>query len=579
MLDATLIRDEWVCGRECYESFTEGVRKGVLRVVKGPIAEWGNEKNRNGRKYTERLWDKALASSYIQEQIKFHSLFGEANHPVDRFEVDFSRVSHAITALWKVPETQTIHGTIEILDTPLGRIIDTLYEAGAVIGYSSRAGGVMRKKGDYIEIDEDTYKLITFDAVPYPSAAVARPSISEGCEMVSSDDLHDKICAIINESGIGDREVIKDFIYSVEGFDFDKEKSVLEGSADTSANSDKNGETPSYNKVSEGESTDPATTPSVQKVLEQKINALEVENSRLGVELTSKTGEVEGLNEALSTALKRVSNLSRDLDAANENRTIMESKYQRTIAGLKSEISDMSDVVEDFKLEVERYQSIEERYKGLKARMVTEVSEGINAVPQPQDSATLIAEYEQEIITLSDEADTLREERAVLLDTVGRKDEVIDSLKKKIAELGASSRELATSLAEVEYHEIPVSAVTESAGVIAALEDQVLALTQDLDKARNQAVKESAYSRELVNEISASYGLDGNKVFESLNEGFSRTDVHLVCEQLNGENGKPVDIVAVGDISTSPANKAGMDTNDASVKSTITFVNRRGIGL
>ena len=56
--------------------------------------------------------------------------------------------------MWKVPQSNQIFGEIHILDTPFGRIINTLYEAGGVIGYSSRAGGALHQRKDYIEVDE-----------------------------------------------------------------------------------------------------------------------------------------------------------------------------------------------------------------------------------------------------------------------------------------------------------------------------------------------------------------------------------------------------------------------------------------
>src|SRR5210317_328362 len=138
-----LVRDEIIFSSECYESVAPK-RKGVLRTVRGPVSEWGNL-NRNKRKYTEKLWDKVLASDYVLEQKKNKTLYGEANHPENRFEVDFSRVSHNIVEMYKVPDKQQVHAEIDILDTPLGNVLNVLYDYGSALGYSSRAGGVLRK--------------------------------------------------------------------------------------------------------------------------------------------------------------------------------------------------------------------------------------------------------------------------------------------------------------------------------------------------------------------------------------------------------------------------------------------------
>lgn len=233
--DKKYLSDTCVFESNAYESTLpseDSKIQGVLRMVTGPVAEYGT-KNRNGRVYSEKLWDDVLDNSYVKEQIKYNTLFGEANHPESRFEVDFGRVSHMIKKMWKVPASNQIYATIYILDTPLGKILDTLYKAGSIIGYSSRAGGTLTQRKGYIEVDEKSYNFITFDAVPFPSVASARPDeISEGVVQEKkqlSDNTHKELCKIIKESSTISRSVIKDFIYSLKGYDVAPEKEILEG--------------------------------------------------------------------------------------------------------------------------------------------------------------------------------------------------------------------------------------------------------------------------------------------------------------------------------------------------------------
>ena len=126
------ISDMLVTERALYESTSDTKKKGILRTIKGPVAEYVKP-NRNKRVYSEKLWDKVLESPYVEEQLKYKTLYGELNHPESRYEVDFTRVSHSITEMWKVPATDQIFATINILDTPSGQILNTLYEAGGVI--------------------------------------------------------------------------------------------------------------------------------------------------------------------------------------------------------------------------------------------------------------------------------------------------------------------------------------------------------------------------------------------------------------------------------------------------------------
>ena len=145
MEEKQVISDINIFDNTLYESTSPSTVGGVLKVITGPVAEWGSL-NRNHRMYSEKLWDRVLDSTYVKEQLSYKTLFGEANHPTDRMEVDFGRVSHSILDMWKVPDRNQIYAKIAIVDTPLGRILNTLYDTGATIGYSSRANGILHNR-------------------------------------------------------------------------------------------------------------------------------------------------------------------------------------------------------------------------------------------------------------------------------------------------------------------------------------------------------------------------------------------------------------------------------------------------
>lgn len=61
------LNDTFTFDREVYEStIPEDSNSGILRVIKGPVAEW-EKLNRNKRRYSEKLWDNVLDSPYVQE--------------------------------------------------------------------------------------------------------------------------------------------------------------------------------------------------------------------------------------------------------------------------------------------------------------------------------------------------------------------------------------------------------------------------------------------------------------------------------------------------------------------------------
>lgn len=159
---------------------------GILRRVKGCISDF--KKNRNGRVYPRELWENVINSEYVNEMIDSKSLFGEADHPVERNEISIQNISHAINKMWIDDEKEEVWAELDILDTPLGQLVSHLIEYGTKIGVSSRGAGEVTPDGT---VDPDTYKFFTIDIVARPSCAAARPSIveSEEVKMLSESEL------------------------------------------------------------------------------------------------------------------------------------------------------------------------------------------------------------------------------------------------------------------------------------------------------------------------------------------------------------------------------------------------------
>ncbi len=146
---------------------------GILKRIRGIVADF--KPNRNGRVYPRELWEKVINSEYVNEMIKSKCLFGESNHPFDdRVEIDLNNVSHAINKLWI--ENDSVMGELDLLPTPAGEIINKLIEYGSSIGVSSRGAGSVNSDGS---VDPDDYQFFTFDLVPRPSVAAARPVMVE----------------------------------------------------------------------------------------------------------------------------------------------------------------------------------------------------------------------------------------------------------------------------------------------------------------------------------------------------------------------------------------------------------------
>ena len=183
----------------CLDVLTESEKKqmmeGTMYLV-GRI-QTADMKNGNGRRYPEKVLRREMEN--YMKIVRDNRATGELDHPDDSV-INLKNVSHMITDCWW--NNKDVMGKIKVLDTPSGRILKDLVNAGVKIGISSRGlGSVREQMGE--SIVEDDFQLICFDIVSEPSTPNAyiypksgQPSISmtmrEGKEN-SIDNLFKKI--------------------------------------------------------------------------------------------------------------------------------------------------------------------------------------------------------------------------------------------------------------------------------------------------------------------------------------------------------------------------------------------------
>ena len=161
-----------------FEILTEG--KGKDMKIKGVFMQ-AETKNRNGRVYPLDVLQKEVAR-YNKELVESKRAFGELGHP-EGPTVNLDRVSHMIEEL--VPEGKDIIGKAKILDTPNGKIVKELLNAGAKLGVSSRGMGSLEKRGQTNYVKDDFFLATAGDIVADPSAPKAFvEGIMEGKEWI-----------------------------------------------------------------------------------------------------------------------------------------------------------------------------------------------------------------------------------------------------------------------------------------------------------------------------------------------------------------------------------------------------------
>ena len=147
---------------------SENHRGGKDLHMKGIVIQ-GGIRNANQRVYPVNEIGRAVKT--LNDQISGgYSVLGEVDHP-DGLNINLDRVSHMITEMWM--DGPNGYGKLKILPTPMGKLVETMLEAGVKLGVSSRGSGNVSEDGDNTVSD---FEIITVDVVAQPSAPGAYPT-------------------------------------------------------------------------------------------------------------------------------------------------------------------------------------------------------------------------------------------------------------------------------------------------------------------------------------------------------------------------------------------------------------------
>ena len=170
---------EWVNFEYNPELIKEQRESGQPLIMKG-ILQKADTLNQNGRVYPLPILEREIRN--YQKFIQENRALGECDHP-DSSVVELKNASHIVREAYM--QEGVCYGTVELLDTPSGKILQSLVESGVTLGISSRGVGSTRRDGD-TDVVQDDFQLICWDFVSEPSTPGAF-MMKEGRDFSRSD--------------------------------------------------------------------------------------------------------------------------------------------------------------------------------------------------------------------------------------------------------------------------------------------------------------------------------------------------------------------------------------------------------
>lgn len=482
-------------------------KKGCLGRIEGICADFKNP-TRNGRLYPLSLWKKVFNDSLFKENLENKTLYGELDHPEERFEPLMAEACIVMTDYKIDEDAGVIYAGFDILDTPKGRILKSIVDYGSVVGVSSRGQGDIIESVNGEEVDTDSYEFACFDVVSTPAVERARQSVVESIKKTNFKESIQR--QIEDASSVADLNIIRSV---VRASDIQKSEidSIVESIEDRCKMLQSAGKTISAVKnISESEDDTSAETIRESKVeiangklyrcindLRKQVNAYKTRANSYAESVQLKDNKINQLRKELAEQRKQI----RDLKADNQ--------------------SKLASVTESHDVQLSKEQS---RAKRLSEKMNTAVSDNRKLQEKLQSQHKL---YESKLHSLSD---ALNEKSAMIAEL----QEQLNESTAYIKELEKSSKsEIRQIDSEVdEYSQLLSEAqdkIASNTNTISELKETLNTYKTKLQSSKSDITKLSEsltrFQEMYAKNAADMLGIDANTIIQSITESTTPTQI------------------------------------------------------
>ena len=361
-------------------SAEEKVRRGILGRLSGPVASF-KAPTRNGRKYSEELWEKVFENDIVKELFSRGGIPGELDHP-DRDETCSEKIAIIMPEKPKKNKNGQLIGYFDILNTPCGKIAATLAKYGFQFGISSRGSGDTYTDYDGQEsVDPDSYTLNAFDLVLVPACKEAVLQFTESYSKESGTTFKKAINEALENANDSDREIMKE---TLDNLKIDYESNVEETTEDFNNTADEALEAPEETIAADDNGAEMiqelqealkqnAELESQVKLLQEKLSVCYTKEARYATILEKTKSDLATINsnleaekansaklvENLDSKKSIISELNQEIKALNENldaRLTEINKLNESIRAIKSSSTRLNESVDAKNTQINKLQ-------------------------------------------------------------------------------------------------------------------------------------------------------------------------------------------------------------------------------